>query len=114
MEEPKSNLKYKRSNSERLKKKKLLSIKRMQKEWEWGTNKYICPNSVTIFQCHSQKKPNTEVNESHILAPKELSKLLNIGYHTPQDYNQWDVLNLAFLEKSGFLNNFEKDWDKLV
>ena len=60
-------------------------------------------NSVMIMWCHDQKKPNTEVNESHILAPKDLSGLLNPGYHTPRDYNQWVVLNLAFLEKSRFL-----------
>ena len=71
-------------------------------------------NFVTILWCHSRKKPNTEVNESHILAPKELSGLLKPGYHTPWDYNQWNVLNLAFLEKSRILNNFGKDWDKLL
>ena len=34
------------------------SIKRMQKEWEWEINEYVCPYSVMSLWCLSYKKPN--------------------------------------------------------
>ena len=75
MEEPESNIKYKESNPGRLNRQKSESIKIIQKAWERRTNKYICPNHVTVLWFPIQKKPNAEVNESNILALKELSRL---------------------------------------
>ena len=65
------------------------SIKRMQKAWKWGTNKYVCPHSVTILWCLSYEQPNAEVNEPHIVALENLSGLWKLGYPTLVDYNQY-------------------------
>ena len=63
----------------RLNRQKSESIKIIQKAWERRTNKYICPNPVTVPWYPSQQQPNAEVNESHILAFEELSRLRNPG-----------------------------------
>ena len=41
---------------EESKQNKSKSIKRMQKEWEQGTNKYACPNLVTLLWCCYREK----------------------------------------------------------
>ena len=45
MEEPKSNIKCKKSNPGRLKRQKSENIKIMQKAWERRPNEYTCPKS---------------------------------------------------------------------
>ena len=75
MEELESNLKCKEGNPKRLNRQKFESIKRMQKACERGAQEYTCPNPVTILWCPKQNQPNEEVNESHILALEDLSRL---------------------------------------
>ena len=47
-------------------------------------------------------------NESHILAPRELLRLLILVTLLPKDYNQCDAQNFTSLDKSRFLNNLEE------
>ena len=80
-----------------------------KRAWEWGTNEYVCPNSVTILWCLSQKQPNAEVNESHILASEELSKLWKPGYHTQETKTNEMFWISHSWKRLGFLNEFGKN-----
>ena len=53
--------------------------------WEQGTNEYCCLPSATILWCPRCQLPKDKINnETHLSASTELSRLENLGFHSPK------------------------------
>ena len=73
-----------------MKRTKIREHKSAKMAWERGTNEYSCLPYATILWCPSCQLPEDKSNnETHPLASIELSRLENLGFHSPKlDYHQ--------------------------
>ena len=53
--------------------------------WECGANEFSCSSYATILWCLSCQLSEDKINnETHPLASTELSRLENLGFHSPK------------------------------